>query len=558
MKKDKNFSNVINRLIRYYQRMDEIKESQLNQFDGLDYEILSGRNQLIVTSKFIMDNVEKKKCGQEFDNKNAYDNMREKVKNIIEAFESREIELNRITKDKKSKSALTIETTAKTKNDLQKFEKPQFFLFEYDERATADFLSAYLEITLAQNKDKKLANRYIKNDLNQKISVETDFNVINKVLKAGKRKELCVNFEYMMRNNDLSVRNLVKYSQEKAQQYVKRMYSFEGISPFARERYRLYVYKLMERTKAFLKNYAFKWQIENERKVEDIFLLWRIMLITLMDVIDQLLLGEYLPLQTVEQRCKKITNISWDKKYSLTKRDPYEDFRNYNFILYCQNQYLEELRIQIQRAESIKNLKPIKEEYLFTTKENRLNFDVPKEGNFSLVLNNMEKYNILFNLGKKVHQDTFKGHINFIIDNIKEFNQATGRSIDPDHDICVFRAFYRALYIGTQEDSTSKRFCNIWKKRTEEGVIEKVSEYMTYSNLLSCLIHFEYGRGKEHIQCKTRLMKSIYEVMNKVYIQLFCAYQQGESILDCYLELEEVCQRIFEILYEEETEDQCI
>ena len=146
----------------------------------------------------------------------------------------------------------------------------------------------------------------------------------------------------------------------------------------------------------------------------------------------------------------------------------------------------------------------------------------------------------------------------YIIDNIKEFNQATGRSIDPDHDICVFRAFYRVLYIGTQEDSTSKRFYNIWKKRMEEGVIEKVSEYMIYSNLLSCLIHFEYGRGKEHIQCKTRLMKSIYEVMNKVYIQLFCAYQQGESILDCYLELEEVCQRIFEILYEEETEDQCI
>lgn len=59
-------------------------------------------------------------------------------------------------------------------------------------------------------------------------------------------------------------------------------------------------------------------------------------------------------------------------------------------------------------------------------------------------------------------------------------------------------------------------------------------------------------------KCKTRLMKSIYEVMNKVYIQLFYAYHQGESILDCYLELEEVCQRIFEILYEEETEDQCI
>lgn len=558
MKKGKNFSNVINRLIRYYQRMDEIKESQLNQFDGLDYEILSGRNQLIVTSKFIMDNVEKKKRGQEFDNKNAYDNMREKVKNIIEAFESREIELNRITKDKKSKSALTIETTAKTKNDLQKFEKPQFFLFEYDERATADFLSAYLEITLAQNKDKKLANRYIKNDLNQKISVETDFNVINKVLKAGKRKKLCVNFEYMMRNNDLSVRNLVKYSKEKAQPYVERMCYFEGISPFVREQYRTYVYKLMEITKESLKTYAKEWEKENERKTEDVILLWKVMLTILMHVIDQLLLGEYLPLKTVEQRCKKITNISWDKKYSLTKRDPYEDFQNYSFILYCQNQYLEELRIQIQRAECIKNLKPIKEEYLFTTKKNRLKFDVPQEGNFALVLNNLAKYNKLFNLGKMVDPDTFKGHINFIIDNIKEFNQATGRSIDPDHDICVFRAFYRALYIGTQEDSTSKRFYNIWKKRTEEGVIEKVSEYMIYSNLLSCLIHFEYGRGKEHIQCKTRLMKSIYEVMNKVYIQLFCAYQQGESIFDCYLELEEVCQRIFEILYEEETEDQYI
>lgn len=134
MKKDEDFSNVINRLIRYYQRLNEIKESQLNQFDGLDYEILSGRNQLIVTSKFIMDKVEKKKRGQEFDNNKAYDNMRGKVKNIIEAFESSEIELNRSikkkTKDKQSKSALTIETAAKrkrTKNVLQKFEKPQFF-----------------------------------------------------------------------------------------------------------------------------------------------------------------------------------------------------------------------------------------------------------------------------------------------------------------------------------------------------------------------------------------------------------------------------------------------
>ena len=565
MKKDENFSNVTNKLVQHYQALETVEEDKMKDMPDLEYEICSGRNQLIVTSKLIMDNVEKKKHGQEFDNNKAYDNMREKVENIIEAFESSEIELNRSikkkTKDKQSKSALTIKTTAKekkTKNVLQKFVKPQFFLFEYDERATADFLSAYLEITLAQNKDKKLANRYIKKDLNQKISVDTDFNVINKVLEAGKRKKLCVNFEYMMRNNDLSVRNLVKYSKEKAQQYVGRMCSFEGISPFVREQYRTYVYKLMEITKESLKTYAKKWEKENERKTEDVILLWKVMLTILMHVIDQLLLGEYLPLKTVGQRCKKITNISWNKKYSLTKRDPYEDFQDYSFILYCQNQYLEELRMQIQRAESIKNLKPIKEEYLFTTKENRLKFDVPKEGNFSLVLNNMEKYNKLFNLGKMVDPDTFKGHINFIIDNIKEFNQATGRSIDPDHDICVFRAFYRVLYIGTQEDSTSKRFYNIWKKRMEEGVIEKVSEYMIYSNLLSCLIHFEYGRGKEHIQCKTRLMKSIYEVMNKVYIQLFCAYQQGESILDCYLELEEVCQRIFEILYEEETEDQYI
>lgn len=565
MKKDEAFSNVTNKLIQYYQGLEITEEDKMKDMSDLEYEICSGRNQLIVTSKLIMDNVEKKKHGQEFDNNKAYDNMRGKVKNIIEAFESSEIELNRSikkkTKDKQSKSALTIETTTKrkrTKNVLQKFEKPQFFLFEYNERAAADFLSAYLEITLAQNKDKKLANRYIKKDLNQKISVDTDFNVINKVLEAGKRKKLCVNFEYMMRNNDLSVRNLVKYSKEKAQQYVGRMCSFEGISPFVREQYRTYVYKLMEITKESLKTYAKKWEKENERKTEDVILLWKVMLTILMHVIDQLLLGEYLPLKTVGQRCKKITNISWNKKYSLTKRDPYEDFQDYSFILYCQNQYLEELRMQIQRAESIKNLKPIKEEYLFTTKENRLKFDVPKEGNFSLVLNNMEKYNKLFNLGKMVDPDTFKGHINFIIDNIKEFNQATGRSIDPDHDICVFRAFYRVLYIGTQEDSTSKRFYNIWKKRMEEGVIEKVSEYMIYSNLLSCLIHFEYGRGKEHIQCKTRLMKSIYEVMNKVYIQLFCAYQQGESIFDCYLELEEVCQRIFEILYEEETEDQYI
>lgn len=441
---------------------------------------------------------------------------------------------------------------------MQKFAKPQFFLFEYDERAAADFLSAYLEITLAQNKDKKLANRYIKKDLNQKISVDTDFNVINKVFEAREKKDLCVNFENMTQNNNYFKRNRTEFLKKQAQECLAYRCFFEGLSTFAQERYRDYVHGLMNITEGVLSGYAEKWERENERKKEALFLLWEILLTILMHVIDQLLLGEYLPLKTVGQRCKKITNISWDKKYSLTKRDPYEDFQDYSFILYCQNQYLEELRMQIQRAESIKNLKPIKEEYLFTTKENRLKFDVPKEGNFSLVLNNMEKYNKLFNLGKMVDPDTFKGHINFIIDNIKEFNQITGRLIDPDHNICVFRAFYRALYIGTQEDSTSKRFYNIWKKRTEEGVIEKVSEYMIYSNLLSCLIHFEYGGGKEHIQCKTRLMKSIYEVMNKVYIQLFCAYQQGESIFDCYLELEEVCQRIFEILYEEETEDQYI
>lgn len=565
MKKDENFSNVTNKLVQHYQALETVEEDKMKDMPDLEYEICSGRNQLIVTSKLIMDNVEKKKHGQEFDNNKAYDNMREKVENIIEAFESSEIELNRSikkkTKDKQSKSALTIKTTAKekkTKNVLQKFVKPQFFLFEYDERATADFLSAYLEITLAQNKDKKLANRYIKKDLNQKISVDTDFNVINKVLEAGKRKNMCVNFEYMMRNNDHFKRDRTEFSKKKAQEYVAYMCYLEGLSLFARERYRDYVYGLMKITEGVLSGYAEKWERENERKKEALFLLWEIMLTTLMDVIDQLLLGEYLPLKTVGQRCKKITNISWCKKYSITKKDPYEDFQDYSFILYCQNQYLEELRIQIQRAESIKNLKPIKEEYLFTTKANRLKFDVPQEGNFALVLNNLAKYNKLFNLGNMVDPNTFKGHINFIIDNIKEFNQITGRSIDPDHDICVFRAFYRALYIGTQEDSTSKRFYNIWKKRTEEGVIEKVSEYMIYSNLLSCLIHFEYGRGKEHIQCKTRLMKSIYEVMNKVYIQLFCAYQQGESIFDCYLELEEVFQRIFEILYEEETEDQYI
>lgn len=106
----------------------------MKDMSDLEYEICSGRNQLIVTSKLIMDNVEKKKHGQEFDNNKAYDNMRGKVKNIIEAFESSEIELNRSikkkTKDKQSKSALTIETTTKrkrTKNVLQKFEKPQFF-----------------------------------------------------------------------------------------------------------------------------------------------------------------------------------------------------------------------------------------------------------------------------------------------------------------------------------------------------------------------------------------------------------------------------------------------
>ena len=51
MKKDEAFSNVTNKLIQYYQGLEITEEDKMKDMSDLEYEICSGRNQLIVTSK---------------------------------------------------------------------------------------------------------------------------------------------------------------------------------------------------------------------------------------------------------------------------------------------------------------------------------------------------------------------------------------------------------------------------------------------------------------------------------------------------------------------------
>lgn len=569
MKKDEAFSNVTNKLIQYYQGLEIIEEDQIKDMFDLEYEICSGRNQLIATSKLIMDNVEKKKCGKEFDNQKAYNNMRGKVQNLINVFEESCIllyETKAKTDADKEKRSLEGDKVVKKQNRkdiLKSFQKPQFYLLKYDEEKRLAFFRAYFEIALAQNKNKTWIHRYIKWQLNENIDVDTDSDVINEILIAAGRADLCVDFEaWSQLKNQCKAALLKEIKSEYVNQIMK---GIDVLSTFInpditqQEQQRVIAYTMMEVTKSDLRTVVQEISINEHEPITCITILWEVMLATLMKTIDQLLLGECLLPKDVTKQCNKIDKIRLKKRYRITKEDPFEDFVIYNLILYMQNQYLEEIRLQHHRIKTIKCLKPIEEKYYFTTEDNKLKYNEPEEGNFALVQNNIKEYNDLFHFGEPITPKIFEERINKLKDITYEYNKRTGRLIYPDRDICVFRAFYRAFYFGTQEEnSTEKKLYNIWKEYIEKGVMDEDSEYMIYSNLFSCLIHFEYRKGVEHLKCKTKLMKKIYEVMNEAYIQLVYAAHQEIPIEICYSELEEMCQNIFDILHSGEANEQCI
>lgn len=561
---------VIKNLIQYYQVLDEIKAEEMKELSDIDYEIASGCNYLIASNQVTQENTAE----------NIYNNMRGRVDNCTKVFEEQKIEVYEANN-----------------GDGDIFEKPQFFLFQYGEKDATAFLKAYLEITFAKNKNDKSLQRFMKNNLNGEINADADFSGVNKVLKAAGSDFAQILYDYLNESTkDLEkwlsriilLGQMAKIDKKKGEKgedcYSRR--ELNQIAAYQRlavtkqcieEKERLIKEIILwlkgkpQKTKSrrvkMVKRQASCWNSirdlckENKKilRVVKISVLWSVMLDSLLKAMNQLLLGECISSKTVDIRCQKIKEIHLNKDKLCDKKigNIYEDFWLYSFIIYMQNQEIGNYCMYHHSVRLVSSLDPIKEEYLFTTEDNRLKEQTPPEGNFVYVKNNKKHYFDYFNLGMKISDTTYKKYVNAIINDTEEFNQKMRRFIRPDRDICVFRAFYRAMYIvGDDQTKKNKDFNNFWKKYTKNDLKDKNKNRMKYNSLLSCLIHFEYRRGGEHLICNDKLMKSIHIVMNSAFIQLVYAVFEGISIRDCYCELDKMHQRIFKILCEEE--GQCL
>lgn len=474
-------------------------------------------------------------------------------------------------------------------------------MFRYGEDNATAFLTAYLEITFAQNKNGRSLQRYMKNNLNGEINVDRDYSGVNKVLEAAGSNFSQIQYDGLKEaKKDLEkwiskiilLGQLKKIDEKKAERG-KDGYSRKELNQIAAYQRMVATKQCIKEKKQYMKEIilwlkgrtpkksprvkmvkrrASLWNsirhlcMENKKalSVVKISVLWSVMLESLLKAMDQLMLGECISSKTVDIRCQKIkeTHLNKDKLCDKKIGNIYEDFWLYSFIIYMQNQEIGKYCTYDHSVRLVSSFDSIKEEYLFTTEDNCLKEETPIEGNFVHVKNNRKYYFDYFNFDVKICDKTFKKYINNIIEETLEFNQEMRRFIRPDRDICVFRAFYRAMYIvGYNKAKKNKEFSNFWEKYTENTLRDKDKKdkhmkYMKYNSLLSCLIHFEYRRGGEHLICNNKLMKSIYLVMNTAFIRLVYAAFEGVSIRDCYYELDKLQQSIFKILYEEER--QCI
>ncbi len=555
MTKETNFYNsIIKQLILHYQQLDVITDpNTLCHFTDTEYQIETGRKNLngLVTNFISETDCHDETAKQE--NARIYDAMRKNVSRCLDVWQQSHIPLM---------------------PELD-FTKPQFYLEQYPQEDALKFLQAFLEITTGLDQSNLQVNRRIKHNLNAKIDIENDFSVISKIFAAMDSSFTEIPFQKFMKEYDQILSWYIREIREKYINDIQAEIQDHNIINRP-DQYLQVIKSIFTVTNAHIHqiqpNMFLNHPVQQDicscemilAKIQTIRLRWQLMVKHICQIIDYLMLRRDIHKENIQEICEKIEAIpikQYQRKYQ--SRSLINDFLTYHNILYIQNEFLEELRVQIYKLQFIEQQPPIADEYRFLEDDNSIKKKFDDVNVLALSGKELQEYNTYFNLGQEVSHKTFQKYIHFLKEQVPTFNTKTGRDLHPEEDISVCRALYRTFFScpsfvykqntkdnndNTQKQISKKKFYNLWKEYEEKNTMSSL-EYLAYSNTLSCLIILESKNGAEHFECKTNLMISMYKVLNLALIQLLTEASEETCLKHCMDEIDQLFVKLVSVIY---------
>ena len=296
------------------------------------------------------------------------------------------------------------------------------------------FLQAFLEITTGLDKSNLQVNRRIKHNLNAKIDIENDFSVISKIFAAMDSSFTEIPFQKFMKEYDQILSWYIREIREKYINDIQAEIQDHNIINRP-DQYLQVIKSIFTVTNAHIHqiqpNMFLNHPVQQDicscemilAKIQTIRLRWQLMVKHICQIIDYLMLRRDIHKENIQEICEKIEAIpikQYQRKYQ--SRSLINDFLTYHNILYIQNEFLEELRVQIYKLQFIEQQPPIADEYRFLEDDNSIKKKFDNVNVLALSGKELQEYNAYFNLGQKVSHKSFQKYIYFLKEQVSIFN----------------------------------------------------------------------------------------------------------------------------------------